>query len=136
MEAANRGAYLSGGRSEGIGTTELAQKSNGFFSPGGYVEFSSMEARERHLISEGDAFLFFPGGYGTLNELFAVLVSIRISKKSLVPVVLVGRSFWKEMLEWINRKLCGNGLITDRESKFVSSISDDMNEILEIIRCV
>lgn len=136
MKAANGGAYFAKGRSLGVGTSELNQISNGLFSESGYIELETMEARLKYLIDIADAFLFFPGGYGTLQELFTVLVSIRIRKKRRVPVILIGSQFWEGVYSLIKCEMIEEGLITREESNFITGILDKKTEILELMQCI
>src|SRR3989339_219270 len=101
MEAANKGAFEAGGESVGINMrwengeriNNYVTKSTGFFFP--FV-------RKLIITSPSKAFVFFPGGFGTLHQLFELLTLMETKKIPLVPVILVGSDFWKPMIEYFH----------------------------------
>lgn len=101
MEAANKGAFDAGGESVGINmrwekgerVNNYVTKSAGFFFP--FV-------RKLIITSPSEVFVFFPGGFGTLHQLFELLTLMETKKIPLVPVILVGSDFWKPMLEYFH----------------------------------
>ncbi len=101
MEAANKGAFDAGGESVGINMrwekgeriNNYVTKSAGFFFP--FV-------RKLIITSPSKAFIFFPGGFGTLHQLFELLTLQETKKNELVPIILVGSDFWKPLLEYFH----------------------------------
>lgn len=100
MEAANRGAHEVGAPSVGL-NINLPQEQfpNPYITPGLCLQFRYFALRKFHFVERARALVVFPGGYGTLDELFDVLCLIQTRKTEPVPVVLVGESFWRRLLD-------------------------------------
>lgn len=101
MEAANRGASEAQALSVGL-NIELPeeQKANPYVSPELCFRFHSFAARKLHFVARARALVAFPGGFGTLDEVFEVLTLIQCNKLARVPVVLYGRNFWKRLINF------------------------------------
>jgi uncharacterized protein (TIGR00730 family) len=110
MEAANRGAAEAGGLSVGL-NIELPheQHANPYVNRG--LEFHYFFARKLMFVRYARAFVIFPGGFGTLDELFESLTLIQTHRVKHFPTILVGREFWAPLLDWIDDSLDDNGLI-------------------------
>lgn len=132
MEAANRGALEVGGKSIGL-TIRLPreQVKNGYLSE--HVDFYYFFSRKVCLLYSAEAFIFFPGGYGTLDEFFEVVTLLQTRKIPPVPVILVGSDFWNKTLTFMQENLLGRGTI-DQEDLLLFKITDNEEEILDIIR--
>jgi uncharacterized protein (TIGR00730 family) len=132
MEAANRGAKESGGNSIGL-TIRLPREQiiNDHLSS--HVDFYYFFSRKVCLLYSAEAFLFFPGGYGTLDEFFEVVTLLQTRKIPPVPVILVGKDFWNKTFAYIKENLLDFGTI-DQEDLSLFTITDDEEEILNIIR--
>jgi len=99
MEAANRGAYENGGRSIGMNITlPHEQRPNPYISHNLAFLFHYFAIRKLHLIMRAQAVVVFPGGFGTFDELFEILTLIQTGKKTKIPVILVGKEFWKSVV--------------------------------------
>jgi uncharacterized protein (TIGR00730 family) len=100
MEAANRGALEAGAPSIGF-NIELphAQVGNNFTTPGLSFTFHYFAIRKMHLVMRAAALVVFPGGFGTLDELFEILTLIQTEKSRRVPVVCFDRAFWKRVMD-------------------------------------
>ncbi len=99
MEAANRGAYENGGRSIGLNITlPHEQEPNAYISQNLAFLFHYFAIRKLHFVLRARAFVVFPGGFGTFDELFEILTLIQTGKKRQIPVVLVGKEFWTSVL--------------------------------------
>jgi uncharacterized protein (TIGR00730 family) len=111
MEAANRGAREGGGLSVGF-NIELPheQASNPYLDVS--LTFRHFYARKVMFVKAAEGFVVFPGGFGTLDELFESLTLIQTGKVSHFPVVLFRRSHWEPQLEWIQDTLLPRGLIS------------------------
>lgn len=101
MEAANRGAFEAGARSIGLNITlPHEQAPNPYVSPELAFRFHYFALRKMHFLLHARGLVAFPGGYGTLDELFEVLTLIQTSKMAPIPVVLVGRAFWRRVIDF------------------------------------
>lgn len=99
MEAANRGAADVGARTVGLNITlPQEQNPNAYLTPGLCFEFHYFATRKMHFLLRAKALVVFPGGFGTIDELFDALTLIQTEKIDPLPVVLVGESFWKQAL--------------------------------------
>jgi uncharacterized protein (TIGR00730 family) len=114
MEAANRGARDAGGRSLGCNIELPAeQKPNPYLDK--MVEFRHFYVRKVMLVKYSYAFVVMPGGFGTLDELFEVLVLIQTGKIRDFPVVLVGSEFWRPLLEQLRLTLLGHHTVDAKD---------------------
>jgi len=130
MEAANKGAFEAGGKSIGIEIDLPLEQS--------YNEYTNQKIKVRHffvrkvmLVKYSQAFVIFPGGYGTLDEFFEALNLIRTKKILPFPVVLVGSKDWSELLDWLDRNIRGSGYI-DRKDLDMIHVTDDLDEVVNI----
>lgn len=134
MEAGNRGAAEVGGESVGL-DIELPteQRRNKYVrqSKGFHYFFT----RKVMLSASAQAYVFFPGGFGTLDELFEIVTLIQTGKMSdQVPVVLVGKDYWSGMLAWITKEmLAANNFIEPFEFEILRLV-DSIDEAYEIIK--
>jgi uncharacterized protein (TIGR00730 family) len=126
MEAANRGCHEAGGLSIGC-NIELPheQAVNQYVDLG--VEFRYFFARKTMFVKYADAFAIFPGGFGTLDELFESLTLIQTGKIRHFPVVLVGTEYWAGLLNWLRTEAIGWGNIAP-EDLGLMKCTDDMDE--------
>ncbi len=101
MEAANRGAHEAGARSIGLNITlPHEQAPNPYISPELAFRFHYFALRKMHFLMHAKGLVAFPGGFGTLDELFEVLTLIQTRKMPRIPVVLVGRAFWQRLIDF------------------------------------
>lgn len=99
MEAANRGAHDVGAKSIGLNIKlPHEQCPNPYMSPELSFEFYYFGIRKMHFIQRAKALVVFPGGLGTLDELFEILTLIQTKKKDHIPIVLINSSFWKKCI--------------------------------------
>jgi uncharacterized protein (TIGR00730 family) len=116
MEAANRGAAEAGDPSIGL-NIELPreQRPNPWITPGLALRFHYFALRKMHFMLRARALVAFPGGFGTFDELFEALTLVQTGKIERIPIVLVGRDFWRRAVDW--DYLVDEGFIdaTDRE---------------------
>ena len=131
MEAANRGAFEAGGMSIGC-NIELPheQKSNDYLTLS--LRFKYFFVRKMMFVKYSDAFIIFPGGFGTLDELFEALTLIQTHKIHNFPVVLFGSEYWREMLNWLRGPMLSEGKIVEEDFRRLH-ITDSPAEIVEII---
>ena len=101
MEAANRGAFDAGARSIGLNITlPHEQTPNSYMCPELAFRFHYFALRKMHFLMHARGLVTFPGGFGTLDELFEVLTLIQTGKMQRIPVVLVGRGFWSRAVDF------------------------------------
>jgi uncharacterized protein (TIGR00730 family) len=126
MEAANRGCHEAGGLSIGC-NIELPheQAVNTYVDLG--VEFRYFFARKVMFVKYADGFAIFPGGYGTLDELFESLTLIQTGKIRHFPVVLIGTEYWAGLLDWLRKEAVGRGNIGPEDIELMKC-TDDMDE--------
>jgi len=99
MEAANRGAFDIGARSLGFNIVlPHEQVPNPYITPGLCIHFHYFALRKMHFLMRARALVAFPGGFGTLDELFETLTLIQTGKMEPVPIVLFGREFWERAI--------------------------------------
>jgi hypothetical protein len=131
MEAANRGAKEGGGLSVGF-NIELPHEQR----PNDYLDidytFAHFYARKVCFVKPSEGFIIFPGGFGTLDELFESLTLIQTGKVLNFPVVLFGSDHWTEMLRWIRDKPLRGGMISPDDVELLH-VTDDPEEAVELI---
>ncbi len=132
MEAANRGAFESGGASLGL-TIELSnhQVKNDYLTDN--LDFYYFFSRKVCMSFSAEAYMFFPGGYGTLDEFFEIITLVQTKKIERVPIILVGSDFWKPLDELMRKELLGRGTI-DADDLELYKIVDDEDEIMNIVK--
>ncbi|MCW8958951.1 MAG: TIGR00730 family Rossman fold protein [Gammaproteobacteria bacterium] len=114
MEAANRGAFNAGARSIGLNITlPHEQEPNSYISPELCFQFRYFGLRKMHFLLRAKALVAFPGGYGTLDELFETLTLIQTGKVERMPIVLVGEKFWHRVIDF--EFLMEEGMIDQRD---------------------
>jgi hypothetical protein len=132
MEAANRGAQEGGGYSVGF-NIELPHEQ----APNPYVDlgltFHHFYARKVMLVKAAEGFILFPGGFGTLDELFESLTLIQTDKVREFPVSLVGLDYWQGLLEWIAEHPLSEGMISPEDVNLLN-LTDDVAEAVELAR--
>jgi uncharacterized protein (TIGR00730 family) len=116
MEAANRGAYESGGVSIGLNIQlPREQAANRYLTPGLGLSFRYFALRKLHFLLRARAMVAFPGGYGTFDELFETLTLVQCGKMAAIPIVLVGRAWWRRAVDF--DFLVAEGVIGRRDAR-------------------
>ena len=101
MEAGNRGAQEAGGHSIGLNIVlPHEQAPNGYVTPDLCFNFHYFAIRKMHFLMRACAICVFPGGFGTMDELFESLTLIQTGRMKRVPFVLFGRGFWERVVNW------------------------------------
>lgn len=101
MEAANRGAMEAGGDSIGLNIVlPHEQRPNPYITPEYCFQFHYFAIRKMHFLQRARALVAFPGGFGTLDELFETLTLVQTQKSEPVPIVLVGKEFWQRLIDF------------------------------------
>ncbi|MBE0616925.1 MAG: TIGR00730 family Rossman fold protein, partial [Proteobacteria bacterium] len=131
MEAANKGARLAGAKSIGCNIElPFEQHTNPYVDIS--IDFRYFFVRKTMFVKYAQAFVIFPGGFGTMDELFESLTLIQTGKVRLFPVVLVGREYWGGLMEWIRDRMAGEGKISTKDLDLVF-LTDDPAEASEYI---
>jgi uncharacterized protein (TIGR00730 family) len=132
MEAANRGAYENGGESLGL-TIKLPmeQVTNGYMNR--KISFKYFFARKVTLTYAAEAYVYFPGGFGTMDELFEILTLVQTNKIEKVPVILFGSYFWGPLKQFLVDQLRVNDKI-DQADLDLFVITDSIDEAVSIIK--
>lgn len=114
MEAANRGAADVHGKSIGLNITlPHEQRPNAYITPQLCFQFRYFALRKMHFLIRAKALVAFPGGFGTMDELFETLTLLQTGKATGLSVVLVGRAFWERLINW--QMLIEEGLIGSQD---------------------
>jgi uncharacterized protein (TIGR00730 family) len=131
MEAANRGAFENGGKSVGCNIQlPFEQKSNPYMHR--FVTFEHFFVRKVLLVKYSYAFIFMPGGFGTMDELFETLTLVQTKSITQFPVVLYGTEYYKPLMENIQWML-EQGTISKEDLNLVL-VTDSVDEAMEHIR--
>ena len=132
MEAANRGAKEGGGLSIGF-NIELPHEQG----PNPYLDisytFSHFYARKVCFVKPAEGFVIFPGGFGTLDELFEALTLIQTGKAENFPVVLYDTDYWGELLAWIRSEMLADGMISPQDLDLLHATDDPIEAAEDVI---
>lgn len=128
MEAANRGSFEYGGRSIGLNITlSHEQHPNPYLTD--MLQFEYFFARKVMLAMSSKVYVFFPGGFGTLDEFSEILILMQEGKMPKMPMFLYGKSFWKPLDRFFSTKLAPLGLIGKTDQK-IYKITDNIEDIV------
>ena len=132
MEAANRGAFEAGGQSLGM-TIRLPheQVTNPYLTA--HEDFYYFFSRKVMMTFSAEAYIYFPGGFGTLDEFFEILTLVQTNKIEKVPLILVGEKYWKGLEQFMMDELLSRKTI-DREDLNLFTITEDEDEIIRLIK--
>ena len=131
MEAANKGARLAGGRSVGCNIElPFEQGTNPYVDMS--VNFRYFFVRKTMFIKYSAAFIIFPGGFGTLDELFEAITLIQTGKISQFPVILFGRAYWAGMFRWLQSRVLNEGKISEGDIELMT-MTDDPEHAVDIV---
>lgn len=146
MEAANRGAHEAAKElrlnykhknkrvysSLGIGLTRLnRERSNPYVDD--FILMEHFFARKWLLVRYSTAFVAFPGGFGTIDELTEVLTLIQTERMKKYPIVLVDKNYWEPFHKLIHEQMLANDLISESDEQIITGITDDIDEAYELI---
>jgi uncharacterized protein (TIGR00730 family) len=128
MEAASHGAYEIGGRTIGLNITlKHEQFPNPYLTD--CITFEYFFARKVSLAMASKVFVFFPGGFGTMDEISEILCLMQESKMQKMPVFLIGKSYWKAF-DRVIKQMITMGLISEKDPK-IFKIKDDVKEVVK-----
>jgi len=132
MEAANKGAHDAGGTSVGLGIELPFEQSMNEWVDLGMV-FRYFFARKTCFLKYSIGYVGFPGGYGTLDEIFEAVTMIQTGKITSFPLVLFGTSFWSPMLAWITDTLLADGKIGSADIELFQ-LTDDVDHVVKLFQ--
>lgn len=132
MEAANRGAHEMGALSVGLNITlPQEQHANPYITPSLSFKFHYFAMRKMHFLMRAKALVAFPGGFGTLDELFEVITLVQTGKAKPVPIVLFGTDYWKRLVNI--DMMVEEGVISEEDLKLFSYV-DNPDDAWDVIR--
>lgn len=131
MEASNRGAYEAGGISVGL-NIELPeeQPSNAYVTH--LLSMRYFFVRKVLLVKFAEAFIVFPGGFGTLDELFEAWTLIQTLRVEPFPIILCGSEFWNGMMDWLEGYILKNNYIDKQDLEYVKVMDDPAKIVKEV----
>ncbi len=131
MEAANRGAFDAGAKSAGLNITlPREQVPNSYITPGLCFQFHYFALRKMHFLMRAKALVVFPGGFGTLDELFDALTLRQTHRMQSLPILLYGSEYWKRVIDF--QFLADEGVIADSDLEYFQFV-DSPQEACKII---
>jgi uncharacterized protein (TIGR00730 family) len=134
MEAANRGVKEGGGLSVGFNIELPHEQGSNAYLDISYT-FKHFYARKVCFVKPAEGFVIFPGGFGTLDELFEALTLIQTGKAKNFPVVLVGTDYWGELMGWVRGEALADGMISEDDLALLH-VTDDLEEAVRaVIEC-
>lgn len=129
MEAANKGAQASSGKSCGLGIDlPMEAELNSFIDPKHKLIFRYFFIRKVMFIRYAQGYVFLPGGFGTLDEFFEALTLIQTQKSHPFPIYLMGSDYWKGLMDWIKEVMLKKSCISPEDLDLIN-ITDDPNEV-------
>jgi uncharacterized protein (TIGR00730 family) len=132
MEAANKGASEAGGSSIGLNIElPMEQKPNAYQNLS--LQFRYFFVRKVMFLKYAHGFIVFPGGFGTMDELFESLVLVQTLKQAHFPIILMGSKFWNGLIKWIKQAMLDEDEYISPEDLHVFTISDDPKAAVKII---
>jgi uncharacterized protein (TIGR00730 family) len=133
MEGANKGASQAKGKSVGLGISlPFEQGLNQYVDPAFMIDFNYFFVRKVMFVKYAQGFVVFPGGFGTLDELFESLTLIQTRKITPIPIILFGSSYWEGLIDWMENTMKRWGTISDKDTQLFH-LTDSTDEAVEII---
>ena len=132
MEAGNKGAMQAKGKSIGLNIyLPFEQKPNKYINR--LINFHYFFARKVMFVKYAKAFVIFPGGYGTLDELFESLTLVQTKRMAKFPIILFGSQYWAGLVKWMTKDVLGEKNI-DPEDLNIFQIVDEPKDVIRVIR--
>lgn len=135
MEAASKGAFETGGMAAGLNISLPHERTtNDYVGHGNSLKFSYFFSRKTMLTFAAEAYVFFPGGFGTFDELFSILTLIQTDKIPHVPVLLFDSKYWKKFESFLKETMLDTYRTIDAEDLEIFKTTDSLEEILTTIK--
>jgi uncharacterized protein (TIGR00730 family) len=131
MEAANKGAFETGGTSVGLNIALPHEANNNDYQTISLM-FEYFYSRKATFFMHSFAYVALPGGFGTLDELFEALTLVQTGKVAPAPIILMGSEYWKGAVEWLSKTVFGNGMIGVHDLDLFI-IEDDPDKVVQHI---
>ncbi|HKJ33463.1 MAG TPA: TIGR00730 family Rossman fold protein [Balneolales bacterium] len=134
MEAGNKGARKGNGKSVGLNIKlPYEEIPNNYIDADFTINFNYFFARKVMFVKYAQGFVVFPGGFGTLDEFFEALNLIQTQKISRFPVILIGKSYWAGLMDWIRNTLMEYGTVSEVDMDLFH-LTDDIDEAIALIK--
>lgn len=134
MEAANQGARMEEGKSVGLGIDlPFEQGVNQYVDQDKVFNFNYFFVRKVMFVKYSCGFIIFPGGFGTMDELFETLTLVQTQKIHPFPIVLIGNDFWGGLIDWMKATLDEKFQTISPEDLDLIHVTDDVDEAIQII---
>jgi len=135
MEAANKGAKRGNGKSVGINIDlPFEQKPNSYIDADKLITFDHFFVRKLMFMKYAQGFIVLPGGFGTFDELFEAITLIQTRKIGKFPIILVGRNFWKGLLDWVKEVMLNEENNISPDDLNIFTIVDTADEAVDNIK--
>lgn len=135
MEAGNLGARQAKGTSVGLHIVLPSEEGvNQYVDHNKVFYFRYFFARKVMFTKYAQAFVYLPGGFGTMDEFFEVLTLIQTGKIDSAPIILVGKNYWSGLIEWMRNSMLGSEKYIQSKDLDLFHLTDDADEVLEIIK--
>jgi hypothetical protein len=135
MEAANKGAKRGNGKSVGINIDlPFEQKPNSYIDADKLITFDHFFVRKLMFMKYAQGFIVLPGGFGTFDELFEAITLIQTRKIGKFPIILVGRNFWKGLLDWVKEVMLDEENNISPDDLNIFTIVDTADEAVDNIK--
>jgi uncharacterized protein (TIGR00730 family) len=131
MEAANKGAAQAKGKSIGL-NIELPHEQRGNRYTNVPIHFHYFFSRKVCFVKYSVAFIFMPGGFGTLDEFFEILTLVQTHRIARYPLILVGKNYWRGLLKWVDSTLARRRFISPADTQLYA-LTDDPEEVIQIV---
>lgn len=133
MEAANKGAYMAGGKSVGICINLPQEQSLNKYAKDS-ISFRYFFSRKVMLTFGSQAYIFLPGGFGTLDEFFEIITLIQTRKIKKIPVILVHKSYWEPLLKWMKNNLYEKKKTISKKDMDAYRLVDGIEEAMTLLK--
>jgi len=134
MEAGNRGAQEASGKSVGLNITlPHEQEANDYIDPDKLINFYYFFVRKVAFVKYAQGFVYLPGGFGTMDEFFEVVTLVQTHKIEQIPIVLIGKEYWRGLLDWIEHTLLHTYQNVSEGDLDLFKVTDSVDECIEHI---